>query len=614
MIAERFIKRGRRYFVAMKWLVREGILRRRDLLAQVAVLSILYLGFQAAAVAVIYAFVRTVQGGPLPGPLARLGTLEGTSGELLVMTAAVIASFLAAHLAIYRARILAVDAAERFEDRCGRLALAAASRLPDLARPAANRELMETGIRQLAFTCPRYCGLIVRLIVLGIPLAVALVGALAGMTVIDAGLTAVIVLAGLTLFMPQYPANVRAAKATRRWQELRMPALRRLLDTVGDLRATGIAADADDPRLERLFGDGAVAGSRLAYAGRLKALEAGTLATQVGMILLTGAVVFWIGSRAISGAVDWALLVSYVTVLRVATSSFVGLARTTTGIARLYPQAQELTRFIQEVEKPVHDDRLLRGPWYLGVAVADKTSKKVFKFASGDRIALVAAFPGVDEPISALGAAASLKPAEAASSRSGLPGDAESISGAVARIGFSAPGDAMPLGAVLGLPSGVTAEDIKQSLSSLSAGTPFEVGACRLIEERRHEPATILGADVPSSDEMILLEMAAARLRRAPLVILKSDAVEVITRAAPVLLDRLGDGRILAVSYRSIEDLPALGERAAFICRNGALVFGVSIEPGTGEHPPKAVLSAVEQARKIRGAAGATDTETDVDE
>jgi len=575
----------------------------------------LYLAFQAAAVALIYAFVRTVEGGTLPAPLDRLGTIEGTSGELVIMTVAVVGSFLAGHLAIYRARILAVDAAVALEERCGRRVVAAYSRLPDLMRPAANKDLAEIGIRQLAFTDPRYCGLIIRLIVLGIPLAVALMGALVALTAIDPELTAVIVLAGVVLFLPQYPANVQAAKATRRWQSLRAPALRRLLDTIADLRGDGTVLAPDARLLNRLFDDKAVAGMRHAYGDRLKALEVGTLVTQVGMIVLTGAVVFWIGSQAVSGSVDWALLVSYVTVLRVATSSLVGLARTTTGIARLYPQAQELTRFLQEVESPAAGGPVVAGGWALRVAFGRGSRAAAEHYRAGDRIAVIPAFPGVDDPIAALGAAAILEPTAAGDHAASETTSSTSVSGAVARVGFGPLSDDAPMGAALNLPDDVDATALGDALKGLGADTVFAETTRHLVDglalSRRPDPGASHDLNPTAT---ALLEMAAARLRGAVLIVLDSEAIAPIARQAPEVLDRLGAGNVLAITYRAIDTLPDHGEAVAFVCRNGALVSCVPLGAAGDLDPWPGVQSAVRKARRIKGVAGGQPDDIDLED
>lgn len=596
----RILGQAQRYAVAMGWLVRRGLLERPRRLATVLGLSLAGLGAQAAAVALIYFYVGFMESGTAISALGLDPRWLAGQGGLVAMVAVLGLCLGAGHLALYGVRMCAIAWGRDHEAQCARLVLARAATLPDLAQPDASARGTERGLREMLSMEARYCGLTLRLIVLTVPTLVGFIGAAAAMFVLEPAMTAVILAVGLGIFMFQYPATLRAAVATQRWRRARSKSLYLLLAEIERRRGHPPRPAAADWVPGGLQDQPTVIAAMDTYADRMRAIEFGTLTSQLGTTVLIVVIVLAMADVALEGAVAWSFLLAYLGLLRLAAGQISGFARQVSSMARLYPQVQNLVGFLQA---PRALPAALHGPvWCLhpgGGVSADPTVAA--HFTAGAVVALAArrsATPPRPDLAIALGMtlAPGPVPAGAMPAAPGNPATAGPV--VLVRPGRLAAG--LVPRRELGLDAKVTTALWRDSLVSLRAPASTEWADAESVGEPDLDRP--LAAALPPADE-VRVQIAAALLRRATVIIIERDALAELGVAAAdhTLVTRLCRDRLLVVEYAPASDgdavLPDLGETVALICRGDQLETVVNLRHAAGRDTVTAVLASMPAGR-----------------
>lgn len=608
--AVRAVDRGRRYRASMVWLIRHGLLRRRSSFSWLVVLSVASLGSQVLAVGVIFQYVKLMEGsGSVPVANARLDWLHSHYG-LLVFVASVGVLLGFNHLTLYRVRIMAINWARDTETYCGRLALALAARLPDLSRPAATARATDRELRSLLMVSVRYSGMTVRLMVLSLPTVIALAGSVLGLLIVDWAITCAIVALGAVIFLFQYPASLKGANATRRWQALRPEQVKRTLAAIESMRLGSSPSDNTSRQPTDLYSEPTVIKSIDSYGDRMRAIEVGTLATQMSTTLLIAAIILFIGHRALTGDASWAVLVAYITLLRVASGSFSGLTRYVTSMARLYPQVQDFVGYVTAFAQAERPDLLRSRAWALRVKLSGDTSRSkagLSGFATIER-ARIAALVALDpryaaRPDFAVTVSSQICPSELPEQRPRATVVADDdnswsgTSGAVSLIACGRMQTAASLRQALGLSDDHGSKDWRCALDELRHIRPDltnDIDACTAADLERPWRPTVT-ADLAG----LIAQFAAALVRRASVVIVERDALETLgcRSAEDPLIIRLGRDSLIAIWYQRSQlganGAPDFGEDYLLVCAGTEIKASVDLTARGSRAHLAAILSAI---------------------
>lgn len=623
----RAVERGQRYLDSLWWLIKFGLLRRQASFWWLIALSTVALGAQALAVGVLFGYVRLMEG-TNPVQLLNIPTdwLRSRYG-LLVFVASVAMLLALNHLTLYRIRVTAIDWACSIEIYCGRLALSLAARLPDLTRPVPTAKAVDFELRTLILANARYCGLTIRLIVLSLPNLVALVGSMVGLFLVDWAITCIIVVLGAVIFLFQYPANLKGASATRRFQASRPDAVKQIWAAIESLRLGASRSDVKARPYGDPYGTPAVNKSIEAYADRMRAIEVGTLATQMGTTLLIGAIILFIGDRVFTGDADWASLLAYVSLLRVASGNFSGLARYTTSMARLYPQVKEFVGFVNAFARPEPLDALKSRAWAIRIQARSNAGKSDFGSVGPSivercsQVAVVtldtrrAARPDFALALSSCVAPSRLATSEPGSVRVGTEGSNIhcGTQGAVALVACGR----MQTGAlprdVMGLTEEVTHEDWRSVLDELRQLRPdlaHEIDACATIDFDQWA-----GPSVKEDRAGLVALIAGALARRASVIVLERDALKKLDCQSEEnpLFRRLQRDSLVAIWYQrdQVSDCTSFdyGEQTVLICTGSQVEAVIELNTAGAQQDLASTLAG--PARKAKTTQRALDEDLD---
>ena len=379
-----------------------------------------------------------------------------------------------------------------------------------------------------------------------------------------------------------------------------------------------------------LYKEPSVAAAMDAYANRRRAIEAGTIATQMGTTLLIAAIILFIGDRVLTGDASWAHLVTYITLLRVASGNFSGIARRTTTMARLYPQVQDFVAFVHGVTRPAPPEHLESLAWALHIEVEEgandnrSASSGAITIERGCLIAIVTRDPRwAARPDFAVALAAEVRRSQlsedVASAAEPTAGsvDLGTGGGTLGAVVLVACGR-LQTGTVttremLGLPADLTTQEWRAALDELRRVRPDlgdDIDACAKAD-LDGQPGPLARIDRLG----LIAQIAAALVRRASVVILERDALKVLDcrSAADPLVGLLQRDRLVMIWYQADQVLrgcaPDYGEQTALVCAGTSIKVAIDLaEPGASE---RLAASLTVSPGKADGALSSTDQNLD---
>jgi hypothetical protein len=596
----RAIDRGRRYIHTMHWILKHGLSRPKARLWSLIAVSMFALCAQVLVVAVIFLYVSLIEGAGSSTFVSIPEDFLRSYYGLSTFVALLVVFLTLSHITLYRVRMIAINCARDTEIYCGRLALKLSARLPDLSRLAATSKAKNSTLRNLIIRDARYCGMTNRLMALCIPDMMALSVAILGLVVLDGLMTSIILVLGAMVFFFQYPANIKAADATRRWQNLRPQHVKQAQISIERIRLGPSRPQETKKEAVDLYSSASVVGSIESYANRIRAIELGTLATQIGTTLLIASIIFFVGYRALIGESEWALLVTYIALLRVASVSFNSLARYTTSMARLYPQVQEFVNFVNDCESYMYPADLKNRSWVLRVKLAsneDSSSVRPVRYADLERTSLTALVSldvrHVARPDFAIALSAQVNTSFIADVSCGSHDLVHSeitqgsTTGAVVLIARGRAQVGLLPNMVFGVLDDIKSHDWSILLDDLRSACP---GYANDIDDLKNISldAYTFSENALDGRREVLIQIAAALVRRASIVIIEREALmEIGSRSfEELLMQRLRRDSHVVIWYSVHQvvhtDMPDLSETTVLISAGDIILYAIDLTQDVG--------------------------------
>jgi hypothetical protein len=341
----RHLHRVHEYLSAGGWLCRDfaAFLGWRGL--RVLVSGGLQIATKFASVAVLYAFVDALTKGYPPSVAGWHLPHPDTAGFLIAGTVTAMGLLALSTLFRYDVRWRGIKLGRAYEEHCARRVVALASRLPDPRSPEANRIVLTEPMHLFVGYC-KNCGMAARELTQLLPTFGSFLVGCVVLIVLDAWTTGALALMALLAFGAQYPANHRAAQASRNWERNRHESSRRLVDIFAYLRRAPVPIDAHSPVLDDLFATGPVRENMDSFANRMLGSEQASLVSRLGSHALLGGALLLLGSDIIAGTSTWARVAVYVTAVRFTLSDFVVVSKLATGITRFHAQIHRYVQFV----------------------------------------------------------------------------------------------------------------------------------------------------------------------------------------------------------------------------------------------------------------------------
>ena len=383
---DRFLPRvwrqGRNYSTIVGWLLHRAFSGRHWQLAIAVVLSLLHLSSQAAAIYVVYWYGKQMeQTGLVSVPFIDLHVnLKDDPQWLWAIVAAATVCFIVSAVLLYLSRKQILDMVEKYYARSLEQLVLLSLRVPDPRAPLASHVFMDHGLGGLTTGCRRGS-------LTAITFANAITAVVGGLAAavflfkIDLSLTVVIVVSALLAAVFLYPLTLRAVKGARD-REKAQDTLRleiRKLNEDPTVEQTATSLDTADEVART-------------YMVRRRVLTELVFATEIGITVLLGIVIYYMASQALAGREQWAIFIAYVGALRMTLNGAALAIRAFASVSRYYPQIVRYYLFIKDMQKldrttlaEVHrSDKLVLGMLVNGEDVVVE---------AGDRLAMLAIGP-----------------------------------------------------------------------------------------------------------------------------------------------------------------------------------------------------------------------------
>jgi ABC-type multidrug transport system fused ATPase/permease subunit len=615
-ILKQVVDQGSSYLFSMRWLLRNGLLSNAYRFWWLVILSLVSIVAQAATVSSIFIYVRLLEKKiELPGGLIQEDWVRSQYGLISFVLVFCILLGLN-YLAVYLIRIQAINLMREVEARFGRLALKYAAKLPNLFCKATSKRASNQELIKLMSRDTRYCGMTIRLMVLMVPAAVTLSGAFLAILYQDWVLSSFVIVASLIIFLLQYPVNLKGARATRRWHSSRPLALKVMSAAIRELRLGNSSKSAvNQEGTTDIYQNPSVIKSIDTYADRIKAIETGAIATQVGTTFIIALIILIIGNRALSGTVDWAFMISYITLLRLASGHFTSVARYTTSMARLYPQVLDFVNFISDVDRI---DRRAGGsnlPWQYEVSLSDVNEStqedQNYLIESSDLAALVAlGSKKTAQPEFAIALSGEVRKSTfdcVGLSTSNSVEQAtylipvESLTGSVVRVAQNRLFSPLALADLLGVAPGPGNSSWSEAMDSLESIQPWLSSAdlTKLRGLNLNQSGSSLGIDARTE---IIAQLNAAVARQATIIIIEYDALRLldVQEGGHPLLRFLQSRSLVFIWYTRdcLESNPSVvdyGEQNLVLCQENEICDSLFIGDQVGRDRLLQFLSGYDQ-------------------
>jgi hypothetical protein len=386
----RIWRQGRNYSTIVGWLLRRAFTGRHWQLAMAVVLSLLHLSSQAAAIYVVYWYGKQMeQTGLVTVPFIDLHVnLKDDPQWLWAIVAAAIALFVISAVLLYMSRKVILDMVEKFFARSSEQLVLLTLRVPDPRVPIASHIIMDHGLGGLTMGCRRG-GLIAISFANAITAVVGGLGAAFFLFRIDLPLTLVIIGSALLAALFLYPLTLRAVQSAKD-REKAQAAMRletRKLNEDPTVEQTATSLETVDEFAR-------------AFMMRRRVLTELVFATEIGITILLGVVIYYMASQALAGREQWAIFIAYIGALRMTLNGAALAIRAFASVSRYYPQIVRYYLFIKDMQKldkiplveVMRSDKVLLGTLHNGQDVIVE---------AGDCLAILAT-SSIREPMFAL--------------------------------------------------------------------------------------------------------------------------------------------------------------------------------------------------------------------
>jgi uncharacterized integral membrane protein len=337
----RIVRQGRNYSSLVGWLLYRAFSGRTSQLVVATGLSLLQLGSQAAAIYVVYWYGKQMeQTGLVTVPFLDINVNLKTEPQWLWAVVAVsTVCFVVSAVLLYISRKQILDLIEKHYARSLEQLVLLTLRVPDPRAPLATLIFKNQGLSGLTMGCRRGA-------VIAISFANAITAVVGGLGAafflfrIDMPLTLVIVVSALSGALFLYPLTLRAvrsAKDREKVQEVFRNELHRLLENPNSAQTAKSLESAD--------------GLARAYMMRRRVLTELVFATEIGITILLGVVIYYMASQALAGKQQWAVFIAYIGALRMTLVGAALAIRAFASVSRYYPQIVRYYSFMKDIAK-----------------------------------------------------------------------------------------------------------------------------------------------------------------------------------------------------------------------------------------------------------------------
>jgi ABC-type multidrug transport system fused ATPase/permease subunit len=337
----RIVRQGRNYTTLVGWLLYRAFSGRTYQLAKAVALSLLHLGSQAAAIYVVYWYGRQMEKtGLVTVPFLDIAVNLKTEPQWLwAIVAVATLCFSVSAALLYLSRKQLLDMVEKYFARSLEQLVLLTLRVPDPRAPVATHLFEDHGLGGLAMGGRRGV-LIAMSFANAITAVVGGLGAAFFLFRIDLPLTLVIICSALVAAIFLYPLTLRAVKSAKdreKAQEVFRTEMLALYDNPNSVHTAKGLESADE--LARL------------YMMRRRVLTELVFATEIGITILLGIVIYYMASQALAGKEQWAVFIAYVGALRMTLVGASSAIRAFAAVSRYYPQIVRYYLFMKDIEK-----------------------------------------------------------------------------------------------------------------------------------------------------------------------------------------------------------------------------------------------------------------------
>jgi ABC-type multidrug transport system fused ATPase/permease subunit len=374
-VLSRVSRQGRNYATLVSWLLYRVFRGRLKKLAIAIALNLVQLASQAAAIYVVYWYAKQMeQGGIVSIPFLNMEVnLRGQFEWLwIVVICSTICFITSAYLVFLSRRLVLNISEEHYAQSLERLVLQTQC-VPDPRAPIASRLLVDHGLGGLSAGCRRGA-LIAGTFANAISAIVGGLGAAVLLVKIDPLLTVLILVAAALAALFLYPLAIRAVDSAKA-REKATDAFRDETRNLYQLRTRGqrVASLQTASELAR------------AYIMRRRVVTEIIFATEIGVTVILSVVIYYMASRTLGGAAQWAIFIAYIGALRITLVGCSQGVRAFAGISRYYPGIVRHYLFTKDFEKidaaPLakvqHGDTIIMGSLPSGQDVVAKAGERI---------------------------------------------------------------------------------------------------------------------------------------------------------------------------------------------------------------------------------------------
>jgi hypothetical protein len=337
----RATRQGRNYSALVGWLLYTASKGSVSKLTAAAGFSLAHLASQAAAIYAIYWYGRQMESnGNVAVPLLKLTVNFKDQPEWLwaIVIFSTVAFVISATF-LYVARRQILDVVEKHYARAIEGLALLSSRLPDPRARLASDLFMKYGTGGLGMGCRR-SAIIVITFFNAIMAAVSGVVAATFLIWIDPSLTLLILVsAGLAVLL-LYPLTLRAVQGAKD-REKAQAAFRKEVHGLGQ----------KGPMEQAVANFSSVGELARAYMMQRRVLTELIFATEIGITIIIGLVVYYMASEALAGREQWAIFIAYIAALRTTLSGAAQPIRAFASVSRYYLQIVRYSSFTKDVQR-----------------------------------------------------------------------------------------------------------------------------------------------------------------------------------------------------------------------------------------------------------------------
>jgi hypothetical protein len=332
---------ARNYSTLIGWLLYRAFKGRTAKLTLATMFSLGHLAGQAAAIYVVYWYGKQMEKtGIAEVPVLKISVNLKDHPEWLWLVVAVSTTcFVISAGFLYLSRRQVLDIVEDHFARSGEQLVLISLRMPDPRAPLASKLLMDFGVSTLTIGCRRG-SMIANSFANAITALVGGFGAAIFLLRTQPPLTLLILVSvglGALLLYPLTLRAVQAAKDMEKSQAAFKMEVRKLVERRSTEQVATSLETVDE--------------TARAWMMRRRVVTELVFATEIGITVLLGIVVYYMASQALAGKEQWAIFIAYIGALRMTLQGAAHVIQSFASVSRYYPQIVRYYLFMKDSQK-----------------------------------------------------------------------------------------------------------------------------------------------------------------------------------------------------------------------------------------------------------------------